>query len=287
MQCLGKAGPTSHWWEHSVGRVGPAPHRGSTVELALVGAVWECWPCHPSAMGWHGHRGWCPSSHTLPPLVVGKAPHGVMGSGELTLSITSYSTQESRRCTSSGQHSRAGPGGESTSEPAPRALGELASPLIWHEVARVWGWCPPHHPLTTCSSQESWPWRHESRTASPALPPPHLGNTALMVKAWVSQPQRCESLRELVQPLTGCSPWESGALTLTEKYNGAGSGGVGMKKLPPQGHERGDQQKAAMPADASIGFPSWNSAGELIWGGVEMSWVGVRDGKLTKNQYKV
>jgi hypothetical protein len=97
---------------------------------------------------------------------------------------------------------------------------------------------------------------------------PHLGNTALMVKAWVSQPQRCESLREPVQPLTGCSPWESGALTLTEKHNGAGSGGVGMKKLPPKGMREEisrRQQCQLMPALGFLAGTVLESSYEGVW----------------------
>lgn len=33
---------------------------------------------------------------------------------------------------------------------------------------------PPSSPLTTCSRQETWPWGHENKRASPG---PHQGQT--------------------------------------------------------------------------------------------------------------
>ena len=57
--------------------------------------------------------------HPLLP-VAGEGPGpGVTRTGELTLPLTSCSTQESRPCTSPGEHSRAGSGDGDTGELAP------------------------------------------------------------------------------------------------------------------------------------------------------------------------
>lgn len=58
-----------------------------------------------------------------------------MRAGELALSFTGLSTQESGFCTLPGQHSGAGPNGKGKDQPVPKLrMGELARPLQ--------GWSP-------------------------------------------------------------------------------------------------------------------------------------------------
>lgn len=83
----------------------------------------EIWPCHSSAVRWHGCGGNTPPPS--PHAAVGRTGPGVMIVGELALLLPGCGTQESGPCTS-GQHGRAGPDGEDAGEPALR-VGEQES----------------------------------------------------------------------------------------------------------------------------------------------------------------
>lgn len=101
----------------------PTPPLGSTVELSLM-ALWVTQP------GGHEHGRVDPISHlhevvwdsyfSLPCPLGWKTPHRVKSSGELFLTLTSCSSQESRPCTVLRQHIRADPGGGGTHESALR-----------------------------------------------------------------------------------------------------------------------------------------------------------------------
>lgn len=67
------------------------------------------------------------SSHSLTPLTVGKPAHRDIILGELVLSLTSCSTQESRPCASPRQHNTTDPGsGVQVSQPETESMRELA-----------------------------------------------------------------------------------------------------------------------------------------------------------------
>lgn len=79
---------------------------------------------------------------------------------ELTLSLGSWGTQESRCCTLPGQHRGIDLGGRLAGEPAPRARirESWSPPPVCHEV--VW-WlnmgCLTSWALTTCGGQKNQP----------------------------------------------------------------------------------------------------------------------------------
>jgi hypothetical protein len=60
------------------------------------------------------------------------------------------------------------------------SVGELAIPLISHMVALIRERRPPpHFPLSTCNSQETWPWDYKSRNGPASQQLPYLGEQAL------------------------------------------------------------------------------------------------------------
>lgn len=135
--------PTPHWMRllESLPRFSPGGSiqesclAQETVELMLVARIWmsrpgghKCGRVEPH-MHEPTHLPWgdigaevMPHSHPnpSPPPAVRNAAHGAMSSGGLALPFTSCSIQESRPCTSPGQHDRAGPEGDA-GESTPRA----------------------------------------------------------------------------------------------------------------------------------------------------------------------
>lgn len=134
-----KAGPISHWWEpkNKSCALTWRQRYGRATHLLLGGVGVEV---------------------VLPTLAVEKTAHRVMSSGELALSLTaSYGTWES------------GPGflpdqltelcwwlGLPVSQPRGRELGR-AGPATQSAVRWCGCGCPPHLPLSPCSSWETCP----------------------------------------------------------------------------------------------------------------------------------
>jgi hypothetical protein len=85
---------------------GHEPHLGNMLELALVAKVWMSQPCGwrasfntTTSLLWSGMSAEeddaLSSTYPLPPVVVNRTGPEVMEGGELSLPLTSYSTQES------------------------------------------------------------------------------------------------------------------------------------------------------------------------------------------------
>lgn len=154
------------------------------LESGIVGTT-------PSSTVWEWGPGQCPNP----------CSYYLWQERKLFLPFISFSTLESRPCTSSGQHSRADPVGRAVSEPGQGvSTGESAPLLIRHAAA----WlrkrcCPCPSPLMEGGRGGHWVLRVDEISSSslptPAFrrvaPAPLLGNKlelALMVSVWVSWP---------------------------------------------------------------------------------------------------
>jgi hypothetical protein len=109
-------------------------------ELAQRARARESWLHHSSAVRWPSRgveglesRDVCPiHPNPLSPEAVRRADPKVMRVDE---HVTNGSTQESRSCTSSGQHKRAAPGRAGTDEPVPSVRLRESWPHHLSEVA--------------------------------------------------------------------------------------------------------------------------------------------------------
>jgi hypothetical protein len=154
-----------------------------------------------------------PLPHSSLSMAGGRAGPWIMRVNELSLPLTSCSTQERGPRTLPGQHSRAGScGGAQVSWHQGWKHGR-AGPASGVASDGVGVRAMPSPTPCYLWSQDSWPWGHECGRAIsvPSLavalqrvgPESLLGNImelALMVKAWVSQPQGYESWRAGLVP---------------------------------------------------------------------------------------
>ena len=105
-----------------------------------------------------------------PPVVGGRVRPELTRTGDLTLLLSGYSTWDSRRYNSPGQHGSADPTGGGISEPAMKSWGGGAGPA--HMVSAFSPWL-----LSICGKGESCLCPLPSATLGRVAPEPYLGNT--------------------------------------------------------------------------------------------------------------